>query len=101
MVKVIVTITIIIINIIINDVIITITDEELDNLIINYLMKIKVVYMEVEICYLMKMIMKMKLGVIIKTYFIIWKSVIISCNVNSVNFYTNPVNNIICLLCGR
>lgn len=60
MVKVIVTITIIIINIIINDVIITITDEELDNLIINYLMKIKVVYMKVEICYLMKIIMKMK-----------------------------------------
>ena len=60
MVKVIVTITIIIINIIINDVIITITNEELDNLIINYLMKIKVVYMKVEICYLMKMIMRMK-----------------------------------------
>ena len=59
MVKVIVTITIIIINIIINDVIITITDEELDNLIINYLMKIKVVYMEVEINYLMKIIMRM------------------------------------------
>ena len=55
-VKVIVTITIIIINIIINDVIITISNEELDNLIINYLMKIKVVYMEVEICYLMKII---------------------------------------------
>ena len=52
MVKVIVTITNIIINIIINDVIITITDEELDNLIINYLMKIKVVYMKVEINYL-------------------------------------------------
>ena len=61
-VKVIVTITIIIINIIINDVIITITDEELDNLIINYLMKIKVVYMKVEICYLMKIIMKVKLA---------------------------------------
>ena len=60
MVKVIVTITIIIINIIINNVIITITDEELDNLIINYLMKIKVVYMEVEICYLMKIIMKVE-----------------------------------------
>lgn len=60
-VKVIVTITIIIINIIINDVIITITDEELDNLIINYLMKIKVVYMKVEINYLMKMIMKVEL----------------------------------------
>ena len=59
-VKVIVTITIIIINIIINDVIITITDEELDNLIINYLMKIKVVYMKVEICYLMKIIIRMK-----------------------------------------
>ena len=62
-VKVIVTITIIIINIItniiINDVIITMTDEELDNLIINYLMKIKVVYMKVEICYLMKMIIRM------------------------------------------
>ena len=63
MVKVIVTITNIIINIniIINNVIITITDEELDNLIINYLMKIKVVYMKVEICYLMKIIMRMKL----------------------------------------
>ena len=60
-VKVIVTITIIIINITINDVIITITDEELDNLIINYLMKIKVVYMKVEICYLMKIIMKVEL----------------------------------------
>ena len=60
MVKVIVTITIIIINIIINDVIITITNEELDNLIINYLMKIKVVYVEVEICYLMKIIMKVE-----------------------------------------
>ena len=60
MVKVIVTITIIIINIIINDVIITITDEELDNLIINYLMKIKVVYMKVEINYLMKIIMKVE-----------------------------------------
>ena len=60
-VKVIVTITIIIINITINDVIITITDEELDNLIINYLMKIKVVYMKVEINYLMKIIMKVKL----------------------------------------
>ena len=65
-VKVIVTITIIIINIIINDVIITITDEELDNLIINYLMKIKVVYMEVEICYLMKMIIRMKFWYIMK-----------------------------------
>ena len=65
-VKVIVTITIIIINIIINDVIITITDEELDNLIINYLMKIKVVYMEVEICYLMKIIMKVKFWYIMK-----------------------------------
>lgn len=61
MVKVIVTITIIIINIIINDVIITITNEELDNLIINYLMKIKVVYMKVEINYLMKIIMKVEL----------------------------------------
>lgn len=61
MVKVIVTITIIIINIIINDVIITITNEELDNLIINYLMKIKVVYMKVEINYLMKIIIKVKL----------------------------------------
>lgn len=61
MVKVIVTITIIIINIIINDVIITITNEELDNLIINYLMKIKVVYMKVEINYLMNIIMKVKL----------------------------------------
>ena len=40
-VKVIVIITIIIINIIINYAIITITDEELDNLIINYLVKIK------------------------------------------------------------
>ena len=66
MVKVIVTITIIIINIIINDVIITITDEELDNLIINYLMKIKVVYMEVEICYLMKIIIRMKFSYIMK-----------------------------------
>ena len=66
MVKVIVTITIIIINIIINDVIITITDEELDNLIINYLMKIKVVYMEVEINYLMKIIMRMKFWYIMK-----------------------------------
>ena len=65
-VKVIVTITIIIINIIINDVIITITDEELDNLIINYLMKIKVVYMKVEICYLMKIIMKVKFWYIMK-----------------------------------
>ena len=65
-VKVIVTITIIIINIIINDVIITITDEELDNLIINYLMKIKVVYMKVEICYLMKIIIRMKLWYIMK-----------------------------------
>lgn len=61
MVKVIVTITNIIINIIINDVIITITNEELDNLIINYLMKIKVVYMEVEINYLMKIIIKVEL----------------------------------------
>ena len=61
MVKVIVTITNIIINITINDVIITITDEELDNLIINYLMKIKVVYMKVEINYLMKIIMKVEL----------------------------------------
>ena len=34
-------------------------NEELDNLIINYLMKIKVVYMEVEICYLMKIIIRM------------------------------------------
>ena len=65
-VKVIVTITIIIINIIINDVIITITDEELDNLIINYLMKIKVVYMKVEICYLMKIISRMKFSYIMK-----------------------------------
>ena len=65
-VKVIVTITIIIINIIINDVIITITDEELDNLIINYLMKIKVVYMKVEICYLMKIIIRMKFSYIMK-----------------------------------
>ena len=65
-VKVIVTITIIIINIIINDVIITITDEELDNLIINYLMKIKVVYIEVEICYLMKIIIRMKFNYIMK-----------------------------------
>ena len=65
-VKVIVTITIIIINIIINDVIITITDEELDNLIINYLMKIKVVYIEVEICYLMKIIIRMKFNYLIK-----------------------------------
>ena len=60
MVKVIVIITIIIINIIINYAIITITDEELDNFIINYLMKIKVVYMKVEICYLMKIIIRMK-----------------------------------------
>ena len=66
MIKVIVTITIIIINIIINDVIITITDEELDNLIINYLMKIKVVYMKVEIYYLMKIIMKVKFWYIMK-----------------------------------
>ena len=66
MVKVIVTITIIIINIIINYVIITITDEELDNLIINYLMKIKVVYMGVEINYLMKMIIKMKFSYLMK-----------------------------------
>ena len=65
-VKVIVTITIIIINIIINNVIITITDEELDNLIINYLMKIKVVYMEVEINYLMKMIIRMKFNYLMK-----------------------------------
>lgn len=65
-VKVIVTITIIIINIIINDVIITITNEELDNLIINYLMKIKVVYMKVEIYYLMKMIMKVEFWYIMK-----------------------------------
>ena len=65
-VKVIVTITIIIINIIINDVIITITDEELDNLIINYLMKIKVVYIEVEICYLMKRVSRMKFSYIMK-----------------------------------
>ena len=35
-------------------------NEELDNLIINYLMKIKVVYMKVEICYLMKIIIRMK-----------------------------------------
>ena len=78
MVKVIVTITNIIINIIINDVIITITNEELDNLIINYLMKIKVVYMEVEINYLMKIIMKVELLVIIKTYFIVLESIVIS-----------------------
>ena len=65
-VKVIVTITIIIINIIINDVIITITNEELDNLIINYLMKIKVVYMKVEIYYLMKMIIRMKFNYLMK-----------------------------------
>lgn len=68
MVKVIVTITIIIINIIItiNDVIITITNEELDNLIINYLIKIKIVYMKVEICYLMKIIMRMKFWYMMK-----------------------------------
>ena len=64
-VKVIVIITNIIVKIalvkiIVNDVIITITNEELDNSIINYLMKIKVVYMKVEICYLMKIIIRMK-----------------------------------------
>ena len=41
-------------------------NEELDNLIINYLMKIKVVYMKVEIYYLMKMIIRMKFNYIMK-----------------------------------
>ena len=61
-VKVIVTITIIIID----NVMIASTNEELDNLIINYLMKIKVVYMEVEINYLMKMIIRMKFNYLMK-----------------------------------